>query len=280
VFGEPYTTILRSAAMLRYSLLPYWYTVFYIAYTTGLPVMRPMFFEFPDDQSTYSMDTQWMVGSSLLVCPVTTQGHTTVEVYLPSTTTTKGDSSMWYDLETLIAVPSATTEGATIVIDAPLNKIPVFIRPGSIIPRKLRLRRSAKLMFYDPYTIVVAPNAQGNADGLLYLDDEQSLAHELNKAFTLRALSFSNNVLTCKAATPLVAVIQSQQGDVGYEATNTVERIVIAGQSIAPSKVLLTTTEVDNPIELSFIYDNERHTITIKKPDSKIVKDWSITLLF
>jgi alpha 1,3-glucosidase len=48
--------------MQRYSLLPYWYSVFYEAYATGMPVMRPMFFEFPVDAATLKMDNQWMIG--------------------------------------------------------------------------------------------------------------------------------------------------------------------------------------------------------------------------
>lgn len=282
MFGEPYTSILRSAAMLRYSLLPYWYSVFYEAYSTGLPVMRPMFFEFPEDRSTYSMDAQWMVGSSLLVCPVTTEGHTKVEVYLPST----GDHSPWYDLETLVVVPYAVSEGLTTVVDAPLNKIPVYIRPGSIIPRKMRLRRSSKLMFYDPYTIVVAPTSHGQAEGMLYLDDEQSLAHEISDAFALRALSFANNILTCKAA----AAAATKEGGGIYDPPNTVERIIIAGQSVSPSKVLLSSSSSSSSStsgeggvavqrELTFVYDKERHTVTIKKPDTKVAQDWTIALL-
>ena len=84
MFGEPYTSIARSAAMQRYSLLPLWYTIFYEAYATGLPVMRPMFLEFPEDSSTFAMDHQWMLGSALLVAPVTNERQTSVQVYLPS----------------------------------------------------------------------------------------------------------------------------------------------------------------------------------------------------
>ena len=120
VFGDPYTGILRNIAMVRYTLLCYWYTVFYEAYTTGslndlplfenicrysikyrhqnhfrqldctrpspsgMPVMRTMFTEFPDDESTFAMDDQWMVGSALLVKPATSAGQTDVQVYLPS----------------------------------------------------------------------------------------------------------------------------------------------------------------------------------------------------
>jgi len=84
VFGEPYTSIARAAAMQRYSLLPLWYTIFYEAYATGLPAMRPMFLEFPEDSKTFAMDGQWMLGSSLLVAPVTSEGQSSVHVYLPT----------------------------------------------------------------------------------------------------------------------------------------------------------------------------------------------------
>src|SRR5690242_17193880 len=76
VFGEPYTSIARQTAMIRYSLLPFWYTTFYHSYTTGQPIMRAMFSEFSTDVKTFEMDDQWMVGSSLLVKPVTDNGAT------------------------------------------------------------------------------------------------------------------------------------------------------------------------------------------------------------
>jgi len=77
------TSNVRSAAMLRYSLLPYWYTVFYEAYKLGHPVMRPLFVEFPSDPATFALDDQWMVGRSILVKPVTEAGATSAMVYFP-----------------------------------------------------------------------------------------------------------------------------------------------------------------------------------------------------
>jgi alpha 1,3-glucosidase len=71
--------------MARYALLPYWYTLFYEAYMTGAPTMRPIWFEYPADSATFAMDDQWLVGSDLLVKPVTARGVTKTEVYLPGT---------------------------------------------------------------------------------------------------------------------------------------------------------------------------------------------------
>ena len=110
--------------MVRYSLLPLWYTAFYEAYSTGKPVMRTMFSEFPDDARTFAMDDQWLVGGSLVVKPVTEAGQTSVNIYLPLSDDTDG----WYDLHTLQRAPSA--EGDMLTVDAPLSSFPVYIRAG------------------------------------------------------------------------------------------------------------------------------------------------------
>ena len=199
-----------------------------------------------------------------------------------------------YDLETLAPVSSAATQGVQSVIEAPLSKIPVFIRPGSILPRKLRLRRSAKLMHFDPYTLVVAPLA-GSASGALYLDDESTLAHETTGAYAYRSFSFQQNVLSCSAAAPLTTstggvssstAISAAGGtaSTGYEAPNTVERVMFAGQTQAPSSVTLRTAglaagEVVEQ-QLEFAFDAALQTVTVKKPDVRVVQDWSLTLNF
>ena len=75
----------------RYTLLPLWYTLFYeLEKVTGLPPMRPMFYEFPTSAEAYKMESQHMVGGSLLVAPVTKPGVSSWDVHLPP-------SAVWYD---------------------------------------------------------------------------------------------------------------------------------------------------------------------------------------
>ena len=73
----------------------------------------------------------------------------------------KGRRQLWYDFHTLSRVDTAS---AAVTVPAPLEKIPVFLRGGKIIPRKMRLRRSSKLMFYDPYTLIIAYDGEMNAE--------------------------------------------------------------------------------------------------------------------
>lgn len=62
-------------------MLPFWYTLFQEASTNGMPIIRPMFVVFPDNEETFAMEDQYFVGNSLLVKPITSQGQTTTEIY-------------------------------------------------------------------------------------------------------------------------------------------------------------------------------------------------------
>lgn len=259
VFGDPYTQILRTAAMKRYTLLPFWYTVFYQGYKTGLPVMRAMFLEFPNDSNLLTTDDQYMIGDSLLVRPVTEANTQRVSVYLPETD--KGD---WIDFDTLVPVQ---TKQATVSVETPLEKIPVFIRPGKVIPRKMRLRRSSTLMFFDPFTLIVNPDFNKQAEGLLYMDDEHSLAHETSNAYSLRKFTFNNNKLSSLSGSDRV-----EDSATPYIPPNTVERIILCSQTRAPVRVVTSDGK-----ELSFVFDPERQTVTVKKPDTSVAEDWVVS---
>lgn len=79
----------KKALNIRYSLLPYLYTLFWQAHSKGSTVARPLFFEFPLDRQTYSIDLQFLWGSALMIAPVLAEDTLQVEVYLPA--------SLWYD---------------------------------------------------------------------------------------------------------------------------------------------------------------------------------------
>jgi len=125
-FGETHEKINRAAIELRYQLLPYIYTLFREHEQTGMPVMRPLWFNYPADYNTYAPQLpleQFLLGRDLLVAPVLTQGDTKRFVYFP-----KGDA--WVDWWT-----GRRYEGGTgAEIDAPLARLPLFARAGAAIP--------------------------------------------------------------------------------------------------------------------------------------------------
>ncbi|NXK78629.1 GANAB glucosidase, partial [Amazona guildingii] len=91
LFGEDNVALIRGAVRLRYALLPFWYTAFYHSHRHGVPIMRPLWMEYPEDTTTFAIDDQYLIDRALLVHPVTEQGARGVQVYLP------GKGEVWYD---------------------------------------------------------------------------------------------------------------------------------------------------------------------------------------
>ena len=121
-FGSEAESIARQFIGYRYRLLPYLESLFAESNQTGAPIMRPLFWANPDDPLAYAVDDQFLVGDMLLIAPVTRPNARQRPVYLPN--------GVWYDFWT-----GHRHGGPThIMADAPLNRIPVFVRSGAIIP--------------------------------------------------------------------------------------------------------------------------------------------------
>jgi alpha-D-xyloside xylohydrolase len=121
-YGEQVYAILREQLLLRERLRPYVGPLMAEASRTGLPPMRPVFVDFPDDQRTWDCDDQYMFGPDLLVCPVTSHGARSRRVWLPAGT-------RWRDAWT----GELHDGGRDLDAAAPLDRIPVFSPAGSTI---------------------------------------------------------------------------------------------------------------------------------------------------
>jgi len=122
-YGKQAEPILAKYLKLRYQLLPYTYSVAYRSYQTGAPYMRALFMDFPADPKAADIPDEYMYGPAFLVAPVTEQGATHRTVYLPA-------GCDWYNFWTNERLHG----GQTIVADAPIDTLPLFIRAGSIVP--------------------------------------------------------------------------------------------------------------------------------------------------
>ena len=183
--GEPYQGIITQALRLRYSLLPAWYTSFHRASVSNTPILQPNFYVHPSDEAGFALEDQFYVsGTGLLVKPVVTESATTVSIYLPP-------DELYYDYFTY---NTHAGKGATVMLNAPLESIPILIRAGHVIPRKDRPRRSSGLMRWDPYTLLITLSANGTAEGDLYVDDGESYDY-LSGAFVHRRFIFSGGRL-------------------------------------------------------------------------------------
>ena len=166
LFGEEAERNAKAAIELKYSLLPYIYTYAREAHELGLPIMRPMVMEFPMDTETYSLDTQFMFGEEMLVAPVVKKSARSRNLYLPEGT--------WIDYNDK---KSEFSGEQWMTVDAPLSKIPIFVRKGSIIPRMPVMNYTREKETY-PVTFEVFPAIEGeSADFCLYEDDGEDLGY-------------------------------------------------------------------------------------------------------
>jgi alpha-D-xyloside xylohydrolase len=122
-YGKQAEPIIGKYLRLRYQILPYVYSLGYSSYRSGAPYMRALFMDFPNDPIVAKMGDEYMFGPAFLVAPVTEQGATSREVYLPA-------GSDWYNYWTNERVRG----GQTIRVEAAIDTIPLFVRAGSILP--------------------------------------------------------------------------------------------------------------------------------------------------
>lgn len=121
-FGEEITNIYRKYVELHYKFIPYLYDLLKKCEDTGIPPMRPLVMEYEDDPETFNLNSEFMVGESMLIAPVMEQGSTMKAVYLPA--------GVWYDYWTGEKIDG----GKWILRKAELDECPIYIKGGSIIP--------------------------------------------------------------------------------------------------------------------------------------------------
>jgi len=122
-FGEEAYAIIKELLFLRERLRPYIMAHMHLAQTKGMPLMRPLLLEFPEDPECWKVADAFMFGSDLLVAPVVHQGARNRSVYLPAGTT-------WVDVWTERKLDG----GQWITADAPLERIPLFLRGEARLP--------------------------------------------------------------------------------------------------------------------------------------------------
>ncbi|MCL5020595.1 MAG: DUF5110 domain-containing protein, partial [Bacteroidetes bacterium] len=161
-FGPATENAVRKIIELRYSLLPYNYTMAHESYSTGLPLARPLILRYPDDPRVAEESAAYMWGDDFLVAPVVKAGETSKTFYLP-----RGKwINYWND--------SLYTGGTTVTVPAPLDEIPLFVKSGSIIPMQAP---EAYVGRYPSDTVMLAiyPDPGSRSSFNLYEDDGKTL---------------------------------------------------------------------------------------------------------
>ena len=221
---------------IRYRLLDYLYTSFHRQTLTGTPFLQPLFYVYPEDSKTFGNELQFFYGDSILVSPVLQQGASSVDAYFPK--------DLFYDWFTGLAVQG---DGSVKTItDLAVTDIPIHIRGGSIIPLRTESAKTTTELRKRGFEILIAPGADGSAEGELYLDDGESI--EPASAAEIQ-FQYQNGKLKIL-------------GRFGYHPNVVIEAVTLLGQKNKRRDVE---------------YDAQRQSIT-KKVDIKLTGPAEVTL--
>ena len=240
--------ISRQVLGMRYSLLPYYYTLFYHSNQNGTAVIRPLFFQFPTDATTYGIDKQFLVGNALLISPVLTQGATTVQAYFPR--------AQWYDYYTGAKV---SYSGVSTTLSAPVNYIPVHLRGGSIVPTQAPELTTAKTRL-NPFIIVAALDSNSQARGDLFWDDGVSINSISTRAYTYTQFYATKNSF------------QSVVNVAGYSAAPKVNVVSIWGVPSKPS-----STKFNNSPWNNFTYNTTTSVLTFSALQAPLTGSFTLS---
>lgn len=218
IFQSPATQeLVRQAIALRYRLFPYLNTLAWQNHRHGWPLVRPMFFHFPADTLTYTLDEQFLLGEQLLVAPVLRPGQSSVSVYLP-----QGE---WYDY----FWEEKYEGGHWYRMPIPADHLPTFVRAGTVLPTGTLPEHlsewKADTLFWQAW---LSSAEAGELAGELWLDDGEThgvAEQEKYRRFVCQGIWDKKNVeMTWQVSG------QGYQGEV----VNSVQQVTLVGLSEAP----------------------------------------------
>ena len=150
----------KKQVELRYQLMPYNYTLSFDNNQKGTPLMRPLFFEEPDNKTVTTVAETYFWGNEFLVTPITKAGVTSTSIYFPK-------SNNWFDFYTNEKHMAGTTETVKVNEDY----IPTFVRGGSFIPMIETIQNTTKYSLENFNLHYYFDPAVANSSGKLYNDD-------------------------------------------------------------------------------------------------------------
>ena len=171
VWDEPYTTYNRTYLNLKLRLTPYMYTYAHQSYLDASPIMRPMLWEYGNEAYTLTKDTQYqfMLGDYFLVAPIFEDVEIRDAIYLPN------ENQIWIDYFT-----GEQYEGGRVLNSfyAPLQKLPLFVKNGAIIPMYPLGRFDGDVLPDENHPLTLDIYPCGETSFKLYEDDGRTKEHK------------------------------------------------------------------------------------------------------
>ncbi|HSC46289.1 MAG TPA: glycoside hydrolase family 31 protein [Candidatus Acidoferrum sp.] len=249
VHGAKHEAIRKHFIEERYRLLPYIYTSVEEMTRTGIPLMRPLFLEYPQLTEIFDDDHEYLFGPDLFVSPVTTELQDTKVIQLPP--------GVWYDYWT----GEKTSDRELLKMNPALDQVPVYVRAGAIVPRQPLVQSTSETP-NGPLELRVYPGQ--DCQGSLYQDD----GHSLN--FTRGEFLRVN--YSCQVGAAGIKIISSIDKD-AYKPWWTAVEISVFGLDKAPQSIRVGDSNIRD-----WHYDASRHSAVFTLTDAKA--NWNAELIF
>ena len=220
-YGEEFESINKKMIKLRYRLLPYLYNEFYESMRSGIPILRPMILESDNVDKVSEMDDQYMFGHDILVAPVIENNGRHRAIYLPR--------GRWFNFWTNEQVQGDTE----VVVEAPLDQIPLFVRGGSIVPMQEETQFVEENNNFKLY-LHIYPD-EGTFVRSFYEDDGKSLEY-LKGEFRISTMKLH------KKSEQITFSIKYSSG--GYKVSDRKWILIFHGITYLPQSVVLNQNEI------------------------------------
>jgi alpha-glucosidase len=249
--GPQHEAIRRRYIELRYKLLPYIYTGLEETTRTGIPLMRPIFLDYPQLESSYGDDSHFLFGHDFFVSPVVTDKTDAMDVSLPP-----GD---WYDFWS--AQKHSSSE--KISLHPPIDELPLYVRAGAIIPMQPVVQSTSEKPS-GPLQLRVYPGE--DCRGSLYQDDGHTFAYQRGEFLRI---NYSCQI-TKDSITVTSEIAKSQ-----FKPWWTKTEVTIYGIAAEPGEAAIGDRDGQN-ISWPRRYDPKAHTVTLTIPPGAALTDWGI----
>ncbi|HWZ99684.1 MAG TPA: glycoside hydrolase family 31 protein [Candidatus Dormibacteraeota bacterium] len=249
VHGPEHEAIRRRFIEERYRLLPYIYTEIEEMSRTGIPLMRPLFLEYPRENGIVGNDHDFLFGRDLFVAPVTTEMLDAQSVHLPP-----GD---WYDYWTAEKHNSKDE----IVSHPALDQMPLYVRAGAVIPMQELVQYTGEI---PPGGLKLRVYPGPDCSGSLYQDDGHTYAYQKGEILRVKySCKMSGNELT----------INGKLEKNNYKPWWNSTEVRVFGAVAMPKMVKVGGTESH-----IWSYDEKKHSVTVAVNDA--LDDWTVEISY
>ena len=247
VHGPEQEAIRRKYIELRYQLLPYIYTSVEEMSRSGMPLMRPIFLEHPEDEEFYGDNRDFFFGPDFFVAPVVTEMVDAEDISLPA--------GAWYDYWT--AEKHAGKEH--ISLHPRLDEMPLYVRAGAIIPMQPLVQYTDQVPS-GPLQLRVYPG--GDCHGALYQDDGHTFAYQRG--------NFLHVSYSCESAPSTIGIASNMDAN-HFQPWWTSAELTVLGAPRQPTDV-----RIDHRATRDWKYDAQTHSVVVTVPDA--VRTWAVRI--